>query len=85
MPLTDTHTRNVNYAGKPKKHFDGGGLFLCVTAMATNSGVWLTALTKGKMLGLWRIPCRKGSARSMLNLRKMLNPHCNAALRNFFH
>ena len=28
MPLTDTHIRNVKYAGKPKKLFDGGGLFL---------------------------------------------------------
>lgn len=38
MPLTDTHIRNVRYAGKPKKHFDGGGLFLFVTA--SGSKLW---------------------------------------------
>lgn len=31
MPLTDTYIRNVKPNGKPKKHFDGGGLFLFVT------------------------------------------------------
>lgn len=27
MPLTDTYIRNAKPTGKPKKHFDGGGLF----------------------------------------------------------
>lgn len=38
MPFTDTHIRNVRYAGKPKKYFDGGGLFLFVTA--SGSKLW---------------------------------------------
>lgn len=38
MPLTDTYIRNVKPNGKPKKHFDGGGLFLFVTA--SGSKLW---------------------------------------------
>lgn len=40
MPLTDTYIRNVKPNGKPKKHFDGGGLFLFVTA---SSKLWRMA------------------------------------------
>ncbi len=35
------HIRNVRYTGKPKKHFDGGGLFLFGTA--SESKLWRMA------------------------------------------
>lgn len=41
MPLTDTYIRSVKPNGKPKKHFDGGGLFLFVTV--SGSKLWRMA------------------------------------------
>ena len=41
MPLTDTHIKTIKYTGKPKKYFDGGGLFLFVSA--TGSKLWRMA------------------------------------------
>lgn len=32
MPLTDTHIRSLKPDVKPRKYFDGGGLFLFVPA-----------------------------------------------------
>lgn len=57
MPLTDTHIRNIKYAGKPKKYFDGGGLFLFVTA--TGSKLWRMAYRfeqKEKLLSFGEYP-----------------------------
>lgn len=57
MPLTDTHIRNVKYVGKPKKHFDGGGLFLFVTA--NGSKLWRMAYRfehKEKLLSFGEYP-----------------------------
>jgi len=36
--LNDTLIRNLKFTGKPKKHFDGGGMYLLVTA--TGSKLW---------------------------------------------
>lgn len=57
MPLTDTHIRNIRYTGKPKKHFDGGGLFLFVTA--SGSKLWRMAYRfeqKEKLLSFGEYP-----------------------------
>ena len=57
MPLTDTHIRNVRYTGKPKKYFDGGGLFLFVSA--TGSKLWRMAYRfeqKSKLLSFGEYP-----------------------------
>jgi integrase len=52
-PLTDTKVRTIKPAEKPKKLFDGGGLFLLVTP------------TGGK---LWRLKYRFGGIEKMLAL-----------------
>ena len=52
-PLTDATVRAVRPAEKPKKLFDGGGLFLLVTP------------TGGK---LWRLKYRFGGAEKLLPL-----------------
>jgi len=36
--LNDTLIKSLKYTGKPKKHFDGGGMYLLVTA--TGSKLW---------------------------------------------
>ena len=57
MPLTDTHIRNIRYTGKPKKYFDGGGLFLFVSA--TGSKLWRMAYRfeqKSKLLSFGEYP-----------------------------
>lgn len=57
MPLTDTHIRNIHSTGKPKKHFDGGGLFLFVTA--SGSKLWRMAYRfeqKEKLLSFGEYP-----------------------------
>lgn len=57
MPLTDTHIRNIKPNGKPKKHFDGGGLFLFVTA--NGSKLWRMAYRfdqKSKLLSFGEYP-----------------------------
>ena len=38
MPLTDTHIRSLKPDVKPRKYFDGGGLFLFVPA--NGSKLW---------------------------------------------
>ncbi len=56
-PLTDTHIRNLKYVGKPKKYFDGGGLFLFVTA--NGSKLWRMAYRfehKEKLLSFGEYP-----------------------------
>ena len=52
-PLTDTKLRTIKPAEKPKKLFDGGGLFLLVTP------------TGGK---LWRLKYRFGGIEKLLAL-----------------
>ena len=57
MPLTDTHIRNIRGDGSPKKHFDGGGLFLFVTA--SGSKLWRMAYRfehKSKLLSFGEYP-----------------------------
>ena len=57
MPLTDTHIKTVKYTGKPKKYFDGGGLFLFVSA--TGSKLWRMAYRfeqKEKLLSFGEYP-----------------------------
>ncbi|MCD7984351.1 MAG: integrase arm-type DNA-binding domain-containing protein [Desulfovibrio sp.] len=57
MPLTDTHIRNIRSTGKPKKHFDGGGLFLFVTP--SGSKLWRMAYRfeqKSKLLSFGEYP-----------------------------
>jgi len=36
--LNDTLIRSLKFTGKPKKHFDGGGMFLLVTATGSKFG-----------------------------------------------
>ena len=38
MPLTDTHIRSLKPDMKPRKYFDGGGLFLFIPT--TGSKLW---------------------------------------------
>lgn len=38
MPLTDTHIRSLKPDVKPRKYFDGGGLFLFIPA--NGSKLW---------------------------------------------
>jgi len=52
-PLSDTKVRTIKPAGKPKKFFDGGGLFLLVTP------------TGGK---LWRLKYRFGGTEKLLSI-----------------
>ena len=57
MPLTDTHIKTVKYTGKPKKYFDGGGLFLFVPS--TGSKLWRMAYRfeqKEKLLSFGEYP-----------------------------
>ncbi len=46
MPLTDTHIKNLKYPGKPKKYFDGGGLFLFYSA--SGNKLWRMAYRFGE-------------------------------------
>ena len=41
MPLTDTHIRSLKPDVKPRKYFDGGGLFLFIPA--NGSKLWRMA------------------------------------------
>ena len=41
MPLTDTHILSLKPDVKPRKYFDGGGLFLFVPANGSISKCWL--------------------------------------------
>ncbi len=41
MPLTDTHIRNLKPDMKPRKYFDGGGLFLFIPT--SGSKLWRMA------------------------------------------
>ena len=45
MPLTDTHIRNLKPEAKPRKYFDGGGLFLYVPI--NGSKLWRMAYRYG--------------------------------------
>lgn len=57
MPLTDTHIRNLKAEAKPKKYFDGGGLFLFIPP--TGSKLWRMAYRfdgKSKLLSFGEYP-----------------------------
>ncbi len=57
MPLTDTQIKNLKSPGTPKKYFDGGGLFLFVSA--TGSKLWRMAYRferRGKLLSFGEYP-----------------------------
>ena len=57
MPLTDTHIKSIRHTGKPKKYFDGGGLFLFVST--TGSKLWRMAYRfeqKSKLLSFGEYP-----------------------------
>lgn len=57
MPLTDTHIRSLKPEAKPKKYFDGGGLFLYVPT--TGSKLWRMAYRfegKSKLLSFGDYP-----------------------------
>ena len=57
MPLTDTHIKSIRYTGKPKKYFDGGGLFLFISP--TGSKLWRMAYRfeqKSKLLSFGEYP-----------------------------
>jgi len=44
MPLTDTHIRSLKPDVKPRKYFDGGGLFLYVPTSGSKLWKWVTVL-----------------------------------------
>ena len=55
--LNDTLIRSLKFTGKPKKHFDGGGMYLLVTA--TGSKLWRMVYhfdTKEKLLSFGEYP-----------------------------
>ena len=57
MPLTDTHIRSLKPEAKPRKYFDGGGLFLYVPP--TGSKLWRMAYRfegKSKLLSFGDYP-----------------------------
>lgn len=57
MPLTDTHIRSLKPDVKPRKYFDGGGLFLFIPA--NDSKVWRMAYrfdVKSKLLSFGEYP-----------------------------
>ncbi|MBD5626960.1 MAG: DUF4102 domain-containing protein [Desulfovibrio sp.] len=57
MPLTDTHIRSLKPEAKPRKYFDGGGLFLYVPP--TGSKLWRMAYRfegKSKLLSFGNYP-----------------------------
>ena len=57
MPLTDTHIRSLKPDVKPRKYFDGGGLFLFVPA--NGSKLWRMAYRfdgKSKLLSFGEYP-----------------------------
>lgn len=57
MPLTDTHIRNLKPDSKPRKYFDGGGLFLFVPV--SGSKLWRMAYRydgKSKLLSFGEYP-----------------------------
>ena len=57
MPLTDTHIRSLKPEAKPKKYFDGGGLFLYVPI--NGSKLWRMAYRydgKSKLLSFGDYP-----------------------------
>ncbi|MBD5417819.1 MAG: integrase arm-type DNA-binding domain-containing protein [Desulfovibrio sp.] len=57
MPLTDTHIRSLKPEAKPRKYFDGGGLFLYVPP--TGSKLWRLAYRfegKSKLLSFGDYP-----------------------------
>ena len=56
MPLTDTHIRSLKPDMKPRKYFDGGGLFLFIPT--SGSKLWRMAYRfdgKSKLLSLGNI------------------------------
>lgn len=57
MPLTDTHIRSLKPDVKPRKYFDGGGLFLFIPA--NGSKLWRMAYRfdgKSKLLSFGEYP-----------------------------
>lgn len=57
MPLTDTHIRNLKPDVKPRKYFDGGGLFLFIPS--NGSKLWKMAYRfdgKSKLLSFREYP-----------------------------
>ena len=57
MPLTDTHIRSLKPDMKPRKYFDGGGLFLFIPT--TGSKLWRMAYRfdgKSKLLSFGEYP-----------------------------
>ena len=57
MPLTDTHIRSLKPDSKPRKYFDGGGLFLYVPT--SGSKLWRMAYRyngKSKVLSFGEYP-----------------------------
>ena len=57
MPLTDTHIRSLKPDVKPRKYFDGGGLFLLVPAIGNK--LWRMAYRfdgKSKLLSFGEYP-----------------------------
>lgn len=57
MPLTDTHIRSLKPESKPRKYFDGGGLFLFIPA--NGSKLWRRAYRfdgKSKLLSFGEYP-----------------------------
>ena len=57
MPLTDTHIRSLKPEAKPRKYFDGGGLFLYVPI--NGSKLWRMAYRyegKSKLLSFGDYP-----------------------------
>lgn len=57
MPLTDTQIRSLKSPGKPQKYFDGGGLFLFLSA--SGSKLWRMAYRfeqKSKILSFGEYP-----------------------------
>ena len=57
MPLTDTHIRSLKPDSKPRKYFDGGGLFLYVPT--SGSKLWRMAYRfdgKSKLLSFGEYP-----------------------------
>lgn len=65
MPLTDTHVRSLKPDVKPRKYFDGGGLFLFVPT--NGSKLWRMAYRfdgKSKLLSLISYRIAQGCQRT---------------------
>ena len=89
MPLTDTHIRSLKPDMKPRKYFDGGGLFLFIPT--TGSKLWRMAYRfdgKSKLLSFGEYPTvslkdareRREDAKRMLSRgidRQTINGRCD--------